>query len=93
MVHFHPPSAAEEINHSQATRNATVGLILFAAYSSMYLCFMILNAFAPQTMEVIVVAGLNLAVVYGLGLIVAAFLLALLYAWLCRRPVPAEPAR
>ena len=35
-------------------------------------------------METIVFAGINLAVVYGLGLIAAAFILALLYVWLCR---------
>jgi hypothetical protein len=35
-------------------------------------------------METIVFAGLNLAVASGLGLIIGAFALALVYAWLCR---------
>jgi uncharacterized membrane protein (DUF485 family) len=30
------------------------------------------------------VAGVNLAIVYGMGLIAAALVLALVYAWLCR---------
>jgi hypothetical protein len=38
-------------------------------------------------MEARPLAGINLAVVYGMGLIVAAFLLALVYGWLCRLPV------
>jgi uncharacterized membrane protein (DUF485 family) len=41
-------------------------------------------------MEVIVFAGVNLAVLYGLGLIAAAFVLALVYAWLCRSRVDPE---
>ena len=32
-----------------------------------------------------IVAGLNLAVVYGFGLIVLAMILALIYNWLCTR--------
>jgi uncharacterized membrane protein (DUF485 family) len=31
-----------------------------------------------------VVAGLNLAIVYGFGLIIAALVLAAVYGWLCR---------
>ena len=31
-------------------------------------------------------AGLNLATIYGFGLIVVALLLAALYGWLCRAP-------
>ena len=35
-------------------------------------------------MEWTPVAGINLAILYGFGLIVAALVLALLYGWLCR---------
>ena len=34
--------------------------------------------------------GLNLAIVYGFGLIIAALVLALVYSWLCR--ASAEPS-
>ena len=34
--------------------------------------------------------GVNLAVLYGLALIVSAFLLALVYEWLCRAPADRE---
>jgi uncharacterized membrane protein (DUF485 family) len=81
----HKPSAPEIVNQAEAARNARYGLVLFVVYTIGYGAFMILNAFAPQVMEVIVFAGVNLAVIYGLGLIAAAFLLALVYAWLCRR--------
>jgi uncharacterized membrane protein (DUF485 family) len=31
-------------------------------------------------------AGLNLAILYGLALIVGAFVLSIIYGWLCRKP-------
>ena len=43
-----------------------------------------LNAFAPHKMAEAPFGGINLAVLYGLLLIVAAFLLALVYVFLVR---------
>jgi uncharacterized membrane protein (DUF485 family) len=62
---------------------------LFATYLALYGGFVLLNAFAPSLMERDLVAGINLAVGYGLGLIVTALGLALLYAWLCRATLTA----
>ena len=45
--------------------------------------FVGLSAFAPQAMEVTPVAGVNLAILYGFALILAALVFALLYGWLC----------
>ena len=67
-----------------ATRNARIGLVLFAVYLVLYGGFVLLNAYSPTTMEWTPIAGINLAVLYGFGLIVAAFVLALVYGWLCR---------
>ena len=57
--------------------------MLFLCYLVLYGGFMLLNAFAPSLMEATPLAGVNLAVLYGLGLIVTAFFLALLYDWCC----------
>ena len=65
-------------------RNARNGMILFVVYVILYVGFMLLNAFAPQRMQQPVLAGVNLAIVYGMGLIVAALVLALIYMRLCR---------
>ncbi len=65
------------------TRNARIGLVLFTVYLLLYGGFVLLNAFSPETMERPVLAGVNLAIVYGFGLIVAALALALLYGWMC----------
>jgi uncharacterized membrane protein (DUF485 family) len=42
-------------------------------------------AFAPALMER-TIAGVTLAIMSGFGLIIAAFVLALVYGWLCRLP-------
>jgi uncharacterized membrane protein (DUF485 family) len=65
-------------------RNTRIGLILFVLYLLFYGGFMVLNAFWPTVMSMRVFAGVNLAIVYGLALIVVALVLAVLYGWLCR---------
>ncbi len=66
------------------SRNARIGLILFAVYLALYGGFVYLSAFQAEAMESTPLAGLNLAVLYGFGLIIAALVLALVYGWLCR---------
>jgi uncharacterized membrane protein (DUF485 family) len=68
-----------------ASRNARIGLVLFTVYLLFYGGFVGLNAFSPSTMEALPLAGVNLAILYGFGLILAAFVLALLYGLLCRQ--------
>ena len=57
-----------------------IGLKLFLLYLTAYGVFVALNAFWPEVMKTPAVAGVNLAIVYGFGLIVGAFVLALIYA-------------
>lgn len=66
------------------TRNARIGLVLFCVYLLLYGGFVLLNAFSPDTMAIKPVAGINLAILYGFGLIAAALVLAMLYGWLCK---------
>jgi len=67
-----------------SARNARYGLWLFSAYLVLYGGFMGLSAFAPQLMSKTPFGGVNLAIIYGFGLIVAALVLALIYMVLCR---------
>lgn len=78
-----PATLSEPDDPVVSARNARYGLILFAVYFSFYALFVVLNAFWPDVMST-TVAGVNLAVSYGLGLIAAAIVLALVYSWLCR---------
>jgi len=64
-----------------------LGLSLFAVYLVLYGGFVLLAAFSPQWMEITPLAGVNLAIWYGFGLIVVALVLALVYGWASRRPL------
>lgn len=66
------------------SRGSRYGLAMFFAYLLLYGGFVLLNAFAPAFMETLLPGGVNLAIGYGIGLIAAAVVLSLLYAWLCR---------
>ena len=65
------------------SRNARIGLVLFVVYLLLYGGFVFLNAFSPATMEQLPLAGVNLAIIYGFGLIIAAIVLALVYGAIC----------
>lgn len=77
------------------SRNARLGLGLFAVYFALFLAFLLLNVFKPTLMAAtaiptsetneISLGGPNLAIVYGIGLIFAAFILALVYMGLTRQ--------
>lgn len=65
------------------SRNARFGLKLFFGYLFLYGSFVLLSAFAPSIMELQPIAGLNLAVLWGFGLIIAAVVFALVYGAMC----------
>jgi uncharacterized membrane protein (DUF485 family) len=71
------------------TRNAT---ILFLVYLALYAGFMGVASYAPKSMGVKVLAGVNLAIIYGMGLIIVAVLLAMVYMYLCSRTMIAFKA-
>jgi uncharacterized membrane protein (DUF485 family) len=65
------------------SRNSRNGLILFAVYLLFYGGFVVINGFDPVSMERTPIAGLNLAVLYGFGLIIGAVVLSAIYGILC----------
>ena len=64
------------VPHTPASR---LGLTLFGIYLAFYLGFVLISAFACHWFEIILPGGLNLAVVYGFGLILLALVLAIIY--------------
>jgi uncharacterized membrane protein (DUF485 family) len=79
-----PPKPADLGDHPEVSaRNARNGMVLFAIYFLLYAVFMGLSAFSPSTMAK-TFAGVNLAIWYGMVLILAAFVLALVYMYLAR---------
>lgn len=83
-----PKGDAPHIDDCEPTsaRNARVGLVLFAIYLALYGGFMGLSAFAHEQMARPVLAGVNLAIIYGFVLILAALALSLVYMVLVRAP-------
>jgi uncharacterized membrane protein (DUF485 family) len=83
---LHEPAAAEVHGVDEAAAyKRRLGLIMLAVYTAIYVVFIILNVARPRVMGTLVVGGLNLAIVYGFGLIVIAFVLAIAYNWACTR--------
>ena len=54
-------------------------------YALVYFGFIIINVCYPLLMEKIIFSGLNLSVVYGIGLIIFALILALIYNYMCSK--------
>jgi uncharacterized membrane protein (DUF485 family) len=69
-------------------RKSVIGIRMTILYSVVYAGFVALSVFRPEWMGVRALVGLNLAVAYGLGLIVVAVIFALVYNHLCRVPPP-----
>lgn len=61
------------------------GLRLFFIYSGIYGVFVFLNVLFPSMMESVIFFGLNLAIVYGIGLILIAIILGLFYNHQCTK--------
>lgn len=70
---------------SHVSPNSRLGLVLFFLYLAAYIGFMGIAAFKYELFGSTPFGGVNLAILYGMGLIIAALLLALLYMVLCKK--------
>jgi uncharacterized membrane protein (DUF485 family) len=82
MLHEPASVAGKDLAVNYKSR---LGIIMFVIYLLFYVGFVAINLINPLIMESTVVFGLNLAVVYGIALIIVALILALVYDTLCRR--------
>jgi uncharacterized membrane protein (DUF485 family) len=81
---LHEPAAPQgESDHHAAPYKMRLGLWMFLVYTLVYAGFVVVNVVRPLAMERPVFRGVNLAVVYGFGLILVAFLMSLIYNRLC----------
>ena len=81
---LHEPAAKQE-KDAASDWKATLGIKLFWLYCVIYMGFVGIAVFSPETMNKTVLAGTNLAIIYGLGLIIFAIILGLVYNHLCTR--------
>jgi uncharacterized membrane protein (DUF485 family) len=70
---------------ASAEYKQNIGVWMFLLYAAVYAIFVAINLLRPLWMEKTVFLGLNLAVVYGFGLIVFALIEALIYNQMCRK--------
>lgn len=85
-------SASPAATSTAAPKASPLGLGLFVIYLLLYGGFVLLNAFDAETMETIVFSGLNLAIVYGFGLILVAIGMSLIYGLKTVDEAPATEA-
>jgi len=80
MLHEPAQQSAEDRASPYKTR---LGVRMFVVYALIYVGFIAINVINPLLMETIIFAGLNLAIVYGFGLIVLAIVLAIVFNSMC----------
>jgi uncharacterized membrane protein (DUF485 family) len=82
---LHEPSAPAEKDYAPEYKTR-LGVYMCIFYALVYGGFLAINLLSPKTMAAITpVFGLNVACVYGFGLIIFALVLALIYNRLCTR--------
>lgn len=81
-----------ERDTSPAGHNRRLGLWLFAVYLAVYAGFVGLVAYDWTKTKAVVFDGMNLAVAYGFGLIIGAFVIAVVYMLLAK-PEAAEGSK
>jgi uncharacterized membrane protein (DUF485 family) len=80
---------AEHMSRNKNTseqRKSNIGVWMTLLYSIVYGGFVVVSVFQPAWMGANAIFGLNLAVAYGLGLILIAVIFAMIYNQLVRLP-------
>lgn len=80
---LHEPASQEEGEDFATEYKTKIGLRLFLVYGIVFAVFVALNTFIPNIMGVIVLFGLNLAIIYGFFLIIFAVVLGIVYNNMC----------
>ena len=73
----HGPASEWGVDHA-ARYKGRLGILLFAIYTALYVAFVLINVLAPSVMDT-AIGGINLATAYGMGLIVVALILGVIY--------------
>jgi uncharacterized membrane protein (DUF485 family) len=81
---LHEPVAKQEKDNASDWK-AKLGIKLFWLYCVIYAGFVALAVFATETLKTPVLAGVNLAIIYGMALILFAIILGLIYNHVCTK--------
>lgn len=81
---MHVNQTVEE-SETLTKRKSALGIRLFFVYLILYAGFVLIGVSQYELLSVPVFAGLNLALVYGIGLIVFAVILGIVYNYFCTK--------
>jgi uncharacterized membrane protein (DUF485 family) len=81
---LHEPAAKAEKDNASEWK-AKLGLKLFWIYCLVYIGFVSIAVFSTETMKIKVFKGTNLAITYGMSLIIFAIVLGLIYNYFCTK--------
>lgn len=84
LIAMHVNSTTEE-KEMLTQQKSKLGVLLFFIYFICYAGFVALGVFNYELLATTVFAGLNLALVYGIGLIVFAVILGIIYNYYCTK--------
>jgi uncharacterized membrane protein (DUF485 family) len=79
----HGPATEWKVEKSQNYK-AKLGLIMFAIFTPIYLAFIFICVLSPSTMAKDI-GSLNVAIVYGFGIIILAIIQAVIYNIICSK--------
>ncbi len=79
---MHGPAAKLDADKA-AAKKSRLGVILFLVYTLIYSGFVIIGVSKPEIMGLHVLGKQNLAIVYGLGLIILAIVMGFVYNTIC----------
>jgi uncharacterized membrane protein (DUF485 family) len=82
---MHHQPAVELGRDLSIPKKTRLGVILFLVYLAIYIGFVVIGTLSAASLGSRVFAGLNLAVVYGMGLIILAAVLGLFYNHFCTK--------
>ena len=89
---LHEPAPQESGPDRASEYKARLGVYMFIIYALVYAGFVAIPLIDPALMDKKILLGMNLAPVYGFGLIIFALVLALIYNQFCsRKESAAEP--
>jgi uncharacterized membrane protein (DUF485 family) len=83
MTMDHGPSTEWKTEKSEGYKSK-LGLIMFGIYTPLYAIFILICVLKPKLMATDI-GSLNLAIVYGFGLIIIAIIQALIYNYMCSK--------
>ncbi len=82
---MHHGPAVELGKDDSIPKKTKLGVILFIVYSAIYSGFVFIGTIYPEFMGARTIGNLNLAFVYGMGLIVLAIIMGIVYNHFCTK--------